>query len=127
MKKKRNFTLIEIVAIIIFIVLISLISVLIISKVMNESKIRLYFHQIEMIEKSSENWGVDNMNKLSDTEIIYLNLSELIAKGYIKHPLKDPRTNKDMKGCILIKYNNLYSKYEYKYYESTCLELIPND
>jgi len=124
---KQGFTLIELLAVIMILGLIGLIAVPTVNKVLKNSKEKLYQSQVKIIEQNAKKWAVENVNKISETETVHLNLSELIDNGYIEQTeLKDPRNSKEtMNGCIKIQYDNEYSKYEYSYDEKTCYEIDP--
>lgn len=81
-----------------------------------------------MIEQSGKKWGIDNINRLSETQKTYISVRDLITNGYIEqNSLLDPRnTKKEMNGCVVIGFNSSYKKYEYNYNEQTCRSLNVN-
>ena len=125
MKKNKKFTLIELISTIIILGLVCVIVIPTVATVLKYSNQRLYDIQIQMIEKRAEKWGINNINKLSETKILYLNLSQLLNEGYIEQTeLSDPRNTKNiLNGCIIIKYEETYKKYNYTYIEKKCKEI----
>ncbi len=125
--RKQGFTLIELLAVIMVLGLVGLIAIPTITKMLKNYKETLYDNQVKVIKASAKKWGIENINQLSETEAVYLNLSQLIEAGYIEQPeLKDPRNTKIiLNGCIVITYNDSYSIYEYHYTEEDCLNLKP--
>ncbi|MGE5455676.1 MAG: hypothetical protein ACM3O4_01030 [Ignavibacteriales bacterium] len=124
MNENKKFTLVELVVIIISLGLICLIVIPVFIIVLKNSNQKLYDIQVKMIEKRAENWGIDNINRLSEGAI-YLNLSQLLNEGYIgQTELRDPRdTSHLLNGCILIEYDKSYKKYKYNYIEKACDEV----
>jgi hypothetical protein len=45
--------------------------------------------------------------KLSEVKKTYLSISDLVNGGFIEQDeIKDPRTSKDMNGCVVVSYNS---------------------
>ncbi len=124
--KQSGFTLVELIAVIVILGIIGLIAVPTVNTLLKKSKENLYENQVKMIKASAKKWGIENINRLSETEIVYLDLQELLNEGYIEQrELIDPRnTNKTTNGCIAIRYDESYNKYEYDYSEDVCSELL---
>lgn len=122
---KKAFTLMELLAVILLLGIIGLIAIPTINKVILGSKQKLYEEQVNEIESSARKWGIENINELPETGKLYLSLQDLINEGLIQQKsLKDPRTSKDMNGCVVIEFNQVYSTYEYNYNDLSCSELI---
>ncbi|MDD2377724.1 MAG: prepilin-type N-terminal cleavage/methylation domain-containing protein [Bacilli bacterium] len=119
---KKGFTLIELLGVIILLGIIGTIAVPSITNLIKDSKQKVYDSQVLMIERTAKDWATENLERLSETEIIYLSLEELINNGYIEQTeLRNPlNKNKIMNGCIVINYDNEYSKYQYKYADDPC-------
>lgn len=126
MVKNNGFTLIELLAVIMILGLVGLIAIPTVTKTLKDSKEKLYNSQVKMIEQSAKKWGIDNIDRLSENKKVYLELNDLLAEGYIEQQeLKDPRdSKKTMNGCIIIEYDDNYSKYIYRYNEKTCDEQV---
>lgn len=124
---KINKKLIEVFKIIIILGIICVIIVPIFTIALKNSNQKLYDIQIKMIEKKAEKWGIDNIEKLSETNTVYLKLNQLINEKYIEQTeLRDPRdTRYLLNGCILIEYEKTYRKYKYNYIEKDCEDFNP--
>ena len=48
-------------------------------------------------------------------------------KEYFKKLLENPKNNKEMNGCIEIKYNDSISQYTYKYNDESCDKFVTNE
>ena len=121
--KNKGFTLIELLSVIIIISVTSLIIFPNIAKVINDSKEKLYIAQILDIEKASEKWATDNLDKLDNNHVndIYISLESLRYSGYLEpNQIKSPKDRSVMDGCIQIRYNVDNKKYNYVYQEKTC-------
>ncbi|MGE5456372.1 MAG: leucine-rich repeat protein [Ignavibacteriales bacterium] len=128
MERKKGFTLVELLTVIMILGLIGLIAVPTVTKVLKNSKQKLYNTQVAMIKQSGKKWGIDNINRLSETKKIYVTINDLVVGGYIEqNSLIDPRnTKKEMNGCIVIEYNDAYNKYEYSYVDESCRTINTN-
>ncbi len=120
---KKGFTLIEVLAVIIVIAIISTVSVLSINYSIERTKERLYYEQIERLESSLRGWSIENINSLPvDQEgIFFFDIDRFKAEGIINtDEIIDPRTNEELKGCIVVTYNEDYSQYNFDYTEDDC-------
>jgi len=119
---KKGFTLIELLGVIILLGLIGLIVIPSITKMIRNSRQDLYNNQVNMIEQTARKWGVQNSEKLSETEATFISVSELVNSGFIEQDeIKDPRdTKKNIEGCVSVTYNSQKHKYVYKYKEESC-------
>ncbi|MGE5455684.1 MAG: competence type IV pilus major pilin ComGC [Ignavibacteriales bacterium] len=125
--RRSGFTLIELLAVIMILGLIGLIVIPTVTKLLRDSKEKVYMSQVKMIETVAGKWGLEHINQLSETETVYLGLTELLQSGYIKQrSINDPRNAKEtMNGCIVIKYDDSYNMYEYDYTEDDCYTIKP--
>lgn len=117
---KKGFTLVELVAVIVVLALVILVAFPAITGIMGDSKERAYKEQVSLIEDAARRWGSANNDRLSENEVVKVNVETLIREGYISNEnstvLKDPTDNsKNMNGCVEIKYNTINNQYEYKY------------
>lgn len=119
---KRGFTLVELLSVIIILGLVGLIAIPSITRLLSDSKDKLYNKQVEVIVNATREWGVENVDRISSTKKTYISIRNLITDGYIEqNTIKDPRSTKeDLNGCVVIEYNKPYDKYEYNYVDSPC-------
>lgn len=119
--KKNGFTLVELLGVIIVLGVIALIIFPNVTKIMKNSKQKLYDRQVNLIEDNARRWGVAHTHLLPETGTYYLNLNELVTGGYISQSeIKDPRNESIMNGCVLITYSESEKKYLYHYMEDPC-------
>lgn len=123
--KKKGFTLVELIGVIILLGVIALIAFPIVTNSIKSSKEKAYNAQINEIIESAKKWGVensDNLPEVGSTDIVSVDIPTLIQDGYIKKTddgtLKDPRDeDESLNGCVHITYSSEYNQYEYKYDE----------
>lgn len=118
--KKRGFTLIEVMAAIVILGLIVLVTYPLISKIIITNKQKLYSEQIHSLEDLARRWAVNNDLLLPDNknDVYKLYLTQLYAEDYVEYEdIKNPITNEQLNGCILIRLNDVENKYIYTYQE----------
>ena len=117
---KKGFTLIEIIAIIILLSVIALITYPVINNLITESKEKLYEKQISELERLSNTWVTKNINKLKTEEGYTYDLSfeELNEQGFTSDKqIQNPKTGKNLTGCMKVKYNSNKNGYDVAYDE----------
>ena len=118
---KKGFTLIEIIAIIILLSVIALITYPVINNLITESKEKLYEKQISELERLSNTWVTKNTNKLKTEEGYTYDLSfeELNEQGFTSNKqIKNPKTGKNLTGCMKVTYNSSKNGYDVAYDEN---------
>lgn len=121
---KKGFTLVELLAVITVLGILAVISVPVVNKQINESKEKTYKNQINTIINAAKRWGFDNDNLLSPientTDKVYVSIERIQKDGYLTSgDVIDPRTEKELTGCIEISYASDYKQYTYNY-ANTC-------
>ncbi len=127
--KKKGFTLVELLAVIVILGVISLIVFPTVMNSIHKSKQNLYKIQVQDIEKAGKKWINEHMEYLDDSHLntIGVSLSSLIESGYLqKNDILDPRDKSRMNGCVTIIYDDTISQYQYHYVESSCAEAVTN-
>lgn len=111
---KKGFTLVELLAVIVILGIIAAITMPIVDNVLKNSRQKAYDEQVNFILKQAEAWAATHDNRIqSDNEIT---LDTLINDGYIdQDSLKDPRTKKNMDGCVIVSYDDFYNEYTFEY------------
>lgn len=119
----KAFTLIELMGVIIILGLLSLIAIPAISNILKTSQENVYSAQIKRIEDATNDWGLENMNRLPNSEngTVTIQLyNELQKGGYLPICITNPKTgqafNPDLQ--IEIKYVNA-TKFSYTVKENT--------
>jgi prepilin-type N-terminal cleavage/methylation domain-containing protein len=122
-KKKRAFTLIELMAVVIILGIITTLTVTSVNYSIKTSRYKLYLEQIKRLEAGVSAWATNNSSLLpTDSEgIVFFSVSRLKDEGIIDSEIIiDPRNESELDGCMTIKYDNLNQQYEYKYEEASC-------
>lgn len=104
--KKRGFTLVELLAVLVVLAVISTIAFPIVNNIIDESEEKAYKQQIKTIEKAAKNWSTDNSNLLveidDNDEIVnkscYITLDRIKYEGYLEtndtiNPIDDSNMN----------------------------------
>jgi len=119
--KKNGFTLVELIAVLVILAIVIMIATPQVIRLIEENKEKTYVQQTKTMEKTAERWSSKNTSKLSETEPYYLDIDTLVAEKLLaSKEVIDPRTNKVMEGCIVIKFDSKYNQFEHKYSENTC-------
>jgi len=120
MKNKKGFTLIELVVIIVLIGVVSLIAVPITLNVVKSSKQKAYEEIVSNIENAAYNYSLYNeleYNPLYRT----LEVSTIQTAGYLPNEtIIDPRTDEELSGCVLYRWDSDVSQYDFVY-QDECL------
>lgn len=119
--KKKGFTLIETLAVLVLLSVIAVIATPMVLSTIHHSKNGLYQRQIEKIIEAGKSWGSKNAIQLpkQENERIYVSLKDLALTGFIDaEEVLDPRNNKEMNGCLVIALQN--KKHTYTYVEESC-------
>jgi len=125
MKLKKGFTLVEVLAVVVLIGLLVVITVPSIKTIMNNAKEKSLERQIASIIESSKSWSIENVDKLPDNNVpILVSLSELKEQGFLEDKeIINPVNNKEITGCVEIKYDIDFNQYKYNYKEDCELEM----
>lgn len=120
--KNKGFTLIELLAVITILSVILTITVIAIGGAVSNSKANLHSTQLNQIKRAAEYYN--NKEGLKDQSIC-ISVSALVEKGYLKDgDVKDPSSNKNFDGSVVISYNG--KKYSYDYVDYECINYIVN-
>ena len=115
--KKKGFTLIEMIVVIILLSLISLVVFKVVTTSIKTSKQTISSAQTEIVLKAAKVYYLDHLENLPDPiEGAYtiLNLDNLIEEGYIlENEIIDPKNNHLLKGKIKVSY--LSNQYIYEF------------
>lgn len=119
---KKGFTLAELLGVIVILGLLALIITPAVTTTINDSKEKSYNKQVDIIETSAREYGLEKTDFLPESGSKKISLDTLINSGKIQNSsINDPRNNTEMNGCVVVSYNLEYNQYEYKYTEDTAL------
>lgn len=119
--RKKGFTLIELMGVIIILGVIALIAIPATKKLTSSSKDELYNVQISNIKNGLKNWAIDNSKLLPQTEgqVITITLGQLKMGGYIDIELKNPKNNKCFGNDMTLEITRYQKNYIYTVNENT--------
>ena len=100
--KKEGFTLVELLAVVVIIGITYLIIFPSVTSFIDKSKEKSYNIQVDLIEKASKKWGVDNTDELLKKDPYHLNninltLTTLKKEGYLQDMFIENPKNKKIK------------------------------
>ena len=119
--KKRGFTLVELLAVIVILGVIALIAVPLVFSSINSSKEGLYERQIDQLIQAGKNWGSKNNQELPKEigDQVFLDPKDLAQLGFIDaEEILDPRTGEQIKGCVVVTKDE--RQYNYTFEEENC-------
>lgn len=96
MKNNKGFTLVEIIVTIGLLALIASITIPSVITMQNRNKKRNFEKIKETIVASAETYYQGNLTMPDDSEICYIPLTVLANKKYVKTPITNPKTNKEI-------------------------------
>lgn len=110
--KKKGFTLVELLAVVVLLGMIALIITPTVRNMIKDSKQKLYDEQINLIEAGLKNWANANVFILPEEgETIKLSLGQLKQAGFIEMKINNPKNNKCFSNDSILsikKHNNSY-------------------
>ena len=115
MEKRKAFTLIELMGVLVIIGILTVILVPVINNTIKNNKQKLHDNQIDMIRLSAQNLATDNTYILpeEDGEEIYITLGQLRAMGYAEETIIDPLTNKNFPDNLIVMIIKKGNDYDY--------------
>lgn len=122
--KKKGFTLIELITILVLLSIIIIISVPILSGVINSSKQKSYDKTIDNIKLAAYQYSVKN-DLIKSAQYNTILISTLQSSGFIEdQKIINPIDNTEITGCVAYRWYN--NQYEFKYSKDcTVEEVIP--
>ena len=118
-KKKRGFTLVELIAVIALLGIIGLIAIPVVEGIVKRSKDRVYNTQLEEIKSAAKKAITENQDiVLNGGNTAIICLSTLKEYGYLENTkITDPRTDTPMRGGVMVEYIESTNSYTYEYDE----------
>ncbi len=121
MEKKKAFTLIELMGVLVIIGVLSAILIPVINNNIKENKQKMYEEQIELIKLSAKNLASDNQYILPSEELeeIYITLGQLRAMGYAEGTIINPLTKENFPDSMIVMVIKVGNDYEYRVIEGS--------
>ena len=115
MEKRKAFTLIELMGVLVIIGLLTSILIPVVSNTIKNNKQKLHDKQIELIKVAAQNLATDNTYILpeEDGEEIYITLGQLRAMGYAEGTIIDPLTNENFSDNLIVMIIKKGNDYDY--------------
>ena len=111
---RRGFTLIELLAVLVIIAILSVIVVPTVTNSIEEAKENTYNEQVNIIKQAGESYFIDSNYKVLENEQKVVYVTDILESEYLSNSqIINPKTEKEMTGCVLINYYS--EQYHYKY------------
>ena len=119
--KRKGFTLIEVLAVIVILGLLIVIIVPVVNSLLKDSEDVLYEEQIDSIINASKKYMVEHYDLLPQGNSYYsISVDDLVSNGVIDNEIvMNPKTKEELDGCVVVNYNENFNQYEYRYVESS--------
>ena len=116
MEKKKAFTLIEVMGVLVIIGILTVILIPVINNTVKNNKEDLYNKQIESIRLATKNLASDNMYILPEEEgeEIYITLGQLRAMGYAEEKIINPKTKENFPDDLIVMVIKKDKEYDYE-------------
>lgn len=115
--KKKGFTLVELIGVIVLLGAVLLIIIPVVNKSLKEGKQKTYDSQIEGIKQALVTWSTDN--KPNKNETFYLTLSQLKQAGLVENNLKNPTNDEYLANDMVLKVINQNGVLNYEVLDET--------
>lgn len=115
--KRKGFTLIELITVIILLGLIGLLVYPVFENMIQNNKQKLYDEQISSLERYAVTWITANNDTIPKDGTTYkLSFDRMIRDGYIKNDdIINPLDGENLPGCINIKWESNINQYKHNY------------
>ena len=119
--KKRGFTLLELLSVIVILGILGLIIVPTVDRSIKDFRAEAYEDQLNNIILAARSWGADHPLELplNDGDIITITLGSLKNGGYVDVDIKNPTTNQLFPDDMLIEIERKGNNYEYRIVEGS--------
>lgn len=111
--KKKGFTLVEILGVIILLGIIALIIVPAVDTTIKQAKQKAYDKQVASLLNSLKNWNSDNKSLFKDNQTVTLTLQDLKEEGYVDFDIRNPKTSKCISNNLEFQVEKVNKKYNY--------------
>ena len=121
MNNNRGFTLIELMVMTVAAVMLTVYTIPKILDVLDTSKDELYKTQVDIVEKSAKDYFLKHIDELPENEkdARFISIETLAKENILESSdMVDPRTDKPMNGCVIVKTKG--KDYSYTYTDEVC-------
>lgn len=118
--KKRGFTLVEVLAVIVILGFLIVLIVPTVNNLIKDSEDSLESRQISSIIAATKQYVTMNSDLLpAQGSTTCISLMSLVENGIIDNNIIiNPKTKEPMNGCVIISYSDEFNQYEYSYSDS---------
>ncbi len=123
--KKKGFTLVELLAVIILLGLLTFVVYPSVIGLIKEAKEKSYQQQLSNLKESAIRYVSDHINVLDEIETngsYKISINELIANGYVRKTkdgkVYNPINNTEITGCFVVEDSTEYNQLTYTYQEN---------
>ena len=115
MEKRKAFTLIELMGVLVIIGILTVILIPVINNTIKNNREELYNKQLSLIKLSAKNLASDNEYILpeEDGEEIYITLGQLRAMGYAEETIINPKTKENFPDNLVVMIIKVGKDYDY--------------
>ena len=116
MEKKKAFTLIELMGVLVIIGILTVILIPVINNTIKNNKEELYNKQLDLIKLSAKNLASDNEYILPEEvgDEIYITLGQLRAMGYAEETIINPKTKENFPDNLVVMIIKVGKDYDYE-------------
>ncbi len=116
--KKKGFTLIELMGVLIILGILSVIAIPTITKAIHNSREKAYEDQVGIIMAASKNWSADHIRDLptEDGASIAVTIRELQEDGFLEVNIQNPKTQEPFNTSSYVTISRYGDRYNYEFH-----------
>ena len=116
--KRKGFTLIELMGVLIILGILAAIAVPTIAKTIKNSREKAYEDQVGIIVAAAKNWSADHISVLPEEDGVFIpvKISELQEGGYLESSVENPKTQEPFNGNSYVLISRYGDRYNYEFH-----------